>query len=61
MDGVPHEMPDAAAEVQKKGKGSPEQHDLTDPGRDGALHLGIGRRSRRRGNQPDNQHDGAGA
>src|SRR6185437_9904319 len=35
VDGVPDQMANAAAEMQKKSEGGPEQHDPTDPGRDG--------------------------
>src|SRR6185437_8175040 len=57
VDGVPDQMADAAAEMQKKSEGGPEQHDPTDPGRDGCLHRSIGMRSPRRRNQPDDKHN----
>jgi hypothetical protein len=54
-------MTDATAEMQEKGEGGCEQHNLTGPGRYEYLHRGVGLRSRRRRNQPDNQNDGADA
>jgi hypothetical protein len=54
-------MPDATAEVQEKGKRGTEQHDLTNPGRDSALHRGVDVRSCCRRNQPDNQNNGTDA
>src|SRR5665213_1086576 len=61
VDGVPHQMADAATEMQKKGERGPEQHDPAAPGRDGCLHRGIGLRSPRSRYQPDDQDHGAGA
>src|SRR6185437_16950282 len=61
VDAVPNQMADAAAEMQKKGEGSPEQNDSADPGCDGCLHRRIGLRPPRSRNQPDNQDNGAGA
>src|SRR5665213_740425 len=54
-------MADAAAEMQKKREGRPEQHDSADPGRDGCLHRSIRLRSPRSRNQPDDQDNGTGA
>lgn len=47
VHGVPNQMPNAAAQVQEKGEGGPEKHNLADPGCDSALHHTIGMRSRR--------------
>src|SRR6185312_5055723 len=60
VDGVPDQMADAAAEMQKKSEGGPEEHDPANPRPDGCLHSVIGLRSRRRRNQPDDEHNGAG-
>src|SRR6185437_6744034 len=61
VHGVPHQMADAAAEMQKKCEGGREQHDPAAPGRDGCLHRGRGLRSPRSRYQPDDQDNGAGA
>jgi hypothetical protein len=47
--------------MQKKSEGAPEQHDLTDPGGDGASHGGVGLRSSCGGDQQGNQHNGTDA
>src|SRR6185437_4659231 len=59
VDGVPDQMADAAAKMQKKSEGRPEQHDPANRRPDGCLHSRIGLRPRRSGNQPDDEHDGA--
>ncbi len=57
MHGIPDQMSYAAAEMQKKGEGGPEKHDLTDPGRDAVSRHGVGLRSVSGRNEPDDQHD----
>ena len=61
MHGIPDQMSDPAAEMQKKGEGGSKQRDPADPGRDGCLHRSIGLRSQRSRNQPNDQDNGTGA
>ena len=59
MHGVPDQVADAAAEMQDKGEGVPEQHDPADQGRDGPLYHAIGKRARRHRREPTDRHNGA--
>ena len=60
MHGVPHEVANAAAEMQEESEGATEQHNLTGPRCDDALNDGVSPWPRRRGSQPDNQPHGEG-
>src|SRR5579872_138832 len=59
VDGVPDQVADATAEMQKKCEGGPEQHDPAKRRPDGCVHSRVGLRPIRSGNQPDDEHDGA--
>src|SRR5579872_4363236 len=59
VHGIPDQMADATAEVQKKGEGGSNQPDLSDPGRDGALDGNVGLRPSRGRHEPNDQPDGA--
>ena len=59
MDSVPDEMADAAAQMQEKGEGASEQHDLAERGSDHALHGGVGFGPRGGRAQPHDQSDSA--
>src|SRR6185312_854580 len=61
VDGIPDQMADAAAQMQKKAEGGPEQKYLANPRPDGLLNRSIGLRSPSSRYQPDDQDNGTGA